>query len=94
MVEDQLDNSIKPVTPEQHSHSNPTASKKNAELGGAPSTIASITGAMQWHRQYMLWNRIEYQAMVRTLSMLKRNTSLGVLIRAQWDRPKVTIAAQ
>ena len=38
------------VTLEQRSHGESTVSKKNAERGGARSTIASIPIATQWHR--------------------------------------------
>ena len=50
-----------PVTPEQRSHGDPMASKINADRQNARSiyTIASISAATHWHRQWTLWDRIE-----------------------------------
>ena len=51
----------------------PTASKKNADRRDAHSTIASISQATQWHRQWTLWGRIKRRPTARTLSILKTN---------------------
>ena len=64
---------INPCTPGQRSHGDPTASKKNADRRCARRTIASISVATQWHRQWMLWDRIERRPTARTLGMLKTN---------------------
>ena len=41
---------LNPITPEQRSHGDPMASKKNAECRGACSKIAIITTATHWYR--------------------------------------------
>ena len=53
----------------------PTAPKKNADRRDARSTIGSISAASQWHRQWVLWDRIERRPTARTLSMFKTNTN-------------------
>ena len=73
-----------PVTPGRRPYGDPTA-----ESRGARSTNAYSTAATQWHRHWTRWDRIERQAMARTLSILKTNTvtrrSLGVLIERRGD---------
>ena len=72
-----------PATLESRSHGDPTAFLKNiVKRRGERKTIAS--SAVDWHHDEIAYNATERR---------EQTLSFGVLVRAQWCRRTVTIAA-
>ena len=75
------------LKPLSHQSSILTECKKSADCQGARSMIASISAAMQWHRNWKLWDHIELRWTARTSSMLKSNAVATPLLKSAVGAP-------